>query len=358
MPWNPSLTRLRDALAELYPDVADARRVARTALLPIERTDLQGKAVNIWQSILEEAVRQECVEDLVAVAVAEYGANRTLLAAVEAYRQSTAGRPPEKAAADPLVLDLGSGVTLQLVRVPAGEFLMGSADSDTKAHDDEKPQHELWLPEYWIGQYPVTVAQYRAFVRATHYPIVCPDGALNRPGDHPVVDVTWHEVMTFCEWAGAVSGHSVRLPSEAEWEKAARGADGRIYPWGNRWGPARCNSTKGRLRAGLKYLQALTGSWLRPTTPVGHYSPLGDSPHGCADMAGNVLEWTRSLFKPYPYDPADGREDTDAGNYYLRVLRGGSFFEFDLGVRCAYRYRDLPVNYRDYSGFRVVVVVT
>jgi formylglycine-generating enzyme required for sulfatase activity len=247
-------------------------------------------------------------------------------------------------------LYLGPGLTVELVRIPAGEFLMGSGDIDTLADIDEEPQHVLWLPEYLIGKYPVTVAQYRAFVHATHDPVR--PLLTSAPDDHPVVSVNWFEALAFCRWASEASGRSVQLPSEAEWEKAACWDEAahraRIYPWGDPWDPARCNTR---------------ASGLGRTTPVGYYSPLGDSPYGCADMAGNVWEWTRSLWGRdeedtdfgYPYDPVDGREDLGADRGMLRVVRGGSFYDTETSVRCAFRCRYPPSFHFDAYGFRVAV---
>lgn len=151
--------------------------------------------------------------------------------------------------------------------------------------------------------------------------------------------MTWHDALAYCRWLAAKTGLPVTLPSEAEWEKAARGADGRIYPWGDEWDPGKCNSRKGGKGR---------------TTPVGAYSPAGDSPYGCADMAGNVREWTRSTYRDYPYDPEDGRGELD--NNAPHELRGGAFFSYQSNVRCAVRRRDHPSNRSSHVGFRCVVV--
>jgi formylglycine-generating enzyme required for sulfatase activity len=232
----------------------------------------------------------------------------------------------------------------EMVLIPAGEFLMGSDPrKDKDASGDEQPQHTLYLPDYYIARTPVTNAQYAAFVQATGYEQPWHwEGEKPPQGreDHPVVYVYWHDAVAYCNWLSEVTGRDYRLPSEAEWEKAARGTDGRIYPWGSKPpGEGRCNS----------------GNKVGESTPVGRYSPQGDSPYGCADMAGNVWEWTRSLYGGYPYDPGDGREDLEAGQDVLRVLRGGSFLSVAWDVRCAFRGWGPPDDRRGGDGgFRVV----
>ena len=173
----------------------------------------------------------------------------------------------------------------EMIPIPAGEFLMGSDPrKDKDAFDSEQPQHTLYLPDYYIAKTPVTNAQYAAFVRSGYPPPALWGGWQQPPrgkGDHPVVRVTWHDAIAYCRWLAEMTGKSYRLPSEAEWEKGARGSDGRIYPWGNRWDASRCNTYPGG-----------PGD----TTPVGTY-PQGASPYGLLDMAGNVWDWCSTLIR-------------------------------------------------------------
>ena len=264
-----------------------------------------------------------------------------------------------------MTLVLAAGVALEFVRIPAGEFLMGSADAEKEAYADEKPQHRVRLEEYWMGKTPVTVAQFAAFVDASNYRTTAeekgsgwawngsefletpladwqhPRGVKSSAAGketHPVTQVSWEDARAFCEWVSQKTGRKVRLPSEAEWEKAARGLDGRIYPWGNQSPDAqRCNFNMN----------------VTDTTPVGKYSPLGDSPYGCVDMAGNVWEWTNSLWKGYPYQAGDGREDLKAGG--SRVGRGGSFNYNRRRMRSADHSNRNPGNRNFLVGFRVCV---
>jgi formylglycine-generating enzyme required for sulfatase activity len=229
----------------------------------------------------------------------------------------------------------------EMVLIPAGDFLMGSDPrKDKDAYDDEQPQHILSLPDYYLAKAPVTNAQYAAFVQATghkqpgHWEGGKPPGGKE---DHPVVHVSWHDAVAYCRWLAEVTGRPYNLPSEAEWEKGARGTDGRIYPWGDRWDAKRCNTGEGG-----------PGD----TTSVGAY-PQGASPYGLLDMAGNVWEWTRSIKKDYPYNSEDGRENLKAGD--LRVVRGGAFYDGAWYVRCACRLGDSPFYRRRDYGFRVVV---
>jgi uncharacterized membrane protein YfbV (UPF0208 family) len=232
--------------------------------------------------------------------------------------------------------DLGRFGEFGLVKVPSGEFLMGSnPESDPQSSIGERPQHSLYLPSFYIAKYPVTVSQWRSMYGSSSQRKPSNASSLKGPDDHPVTMITWTESLAYAQWFG------LTLPSEAEWEKAARGTDGRIYPWGNQWQKKYANTSEYSYFAGK-------------TTAVGQFSPNGDSPYQCVDMAGNVWEWTRSQFKPYPYAPQDGREDLQLPN--IRTLRGGAFNYSCVGTRCAYRYGLKPSDAYGYVGFRVAVV--
>ncbi len=243
----------------------------------------------------------------------------------------------------PKTFTLDDPILMEFVLIPAGPFLMGSDRSkDKAAFDDELPQHRLTLPDYYMGKYEVTNAQWQIFARASKRKFNLP----RAKESHPVVNVNWHEAFAFCDWLTQMSGYELMLPSEAEWEKAARGVDGYIYPWGN---------------DPLSTARANHGDMYGNTTPVGRYSPDGDSPYGCTDMSGNVFEWTRSLWgkekKPefvYPYtNRMTEREALTASGIVRRVLRGGSWDYFEDNARPAYRLRYQPSFRSSYIGFRL-----
>ena len=156
-----------------------------------------------------------------------------------------------------------------------------------------------------------------------------------------MVAVSWYESLAYCRWLNAETGKSYRLPTEAEWEKAARGAKGRNYPWGKRFDAHRLNCLEG-------------DQVVWSTSPVGIYSN-GSSPYGSLDMAGNVGEWTSSQYRIYPYNPDDGRENLDTDDDDLRVLRGGSWLDSRLPAQCGYRGGNFSFYRDDNVGFRVLV---
>jgi len=199
---------------------------------------------------------------------------------------------------------------VEMSAVPAGEFLMGSDDPEADA--DERPAAPVHLEAFWIDRVEVTNARYGACVEAGAclLPAGAAFGAATK-ADHPVALVGWTQAAAYCRWVGK------RLPTEAEWEKAARGVDGRRYPWGSRFEPDRVNA-----------------GYTAGTAAAGSYAG-GASPYGVLDMAGNVWEWTSSLYRPYPYDPGAGREDPAARG--ARVNRGGSWYYGAWYVRTTYR---------------------
>jgi len=247
---------------------------------------------------------------------------------------------PAPVATPPNKLTLSNG--MELMRVPSGKFLMGSKADNKLAGGNEQPQHTVDIPyDYWMARFSITNEQYNAYLKTRG--IKHPVAGWEKKKDHPVTDVKWADVMAYCQWlndllkAELPAGLILRLPTEAEWEKAARGTDGNEYPWGNEFDKNKCNSIEGGKRR---------------TTPVGFYSARGDSPYGCADMAGNVWECTHSLWKDYPYKANDGREAEKASG--RRVLRGGSFYNFEGNARCAYRDDYLIDDFDSGVGFRVV----
>ena len=265
---------------------------------------------------------------------------------------------------DPDVWYLPRESLLGFVTIHAGTFLMGSdPDKDEIADTDEQSQHEVHLPTFYIARYPVTVAQFRSFVEDSGYQPRDED-SLKGLDNHPVVWVSWYEALEYCRWLhdrlseisrqrladsnldrservfweGLASERlHVTLPSEAEWEKAARGTDGQIYPWGNEFDPSKANTVE----TGVGNISA-----------VGCF-PGGASPYGVLDMSGNVWEWTRSKYEKYPYQAGDGREDLSGDA--RRVLRGGSFYDVRWSPRCALRYWNDPSYRNGDVGFRVVV---
>ncbi len=236
-----------------------------------------------------------------------------------------------------------------MVPIPAGEFIMGSdPEADMLAKDAELPQHRLHLPAYCISKHPITVQEFRAFALDTDRK----DQLRQLPKhkyNHPVVAVNYFDARDYCRWLTENTGRFYRLPTEAEWEKAARGTDGRIFPWGNEWEQAICNTREYDLGT---------------TLPVGHFSPRADSPYGVSEMAGGVLEWTSSLWSTddkfldpqfgYPYSPTDGREASEIHNYNWLVMRSGYFKVGYQSARCAHRWRYLAKTRKWSAGFRVV----
>ena len=220
----------------------------------------------------------------------------------------------------------------EMVFVPSGEFVMGSADADQSVFYDQKPQHTVYLDAFWIDKYEVTNARYQRCVAAGSCPPshFAHDDRFN--GDRqPVVGISWGDATAYARWVGG------RLPTEAEWEKAARGTDGRIYPWGNQWDGSKANTSE---------------NGLGTATDVGSY-PDGASPYGALDMAGNVWEWVADWHGDYPSERQVNPTGPESGQ--RRVERGGSSDNERSRARCADRTTSAPdARGAYYDGFRVV----
>ncbi|MCK5057339.1 MAG: SUMF1/EgtB/PvdO family nonheme iron enzyme [Candidatus Aminicenantes bacterium] len=228
---------------------------------------------------------------------------------------------------------------IAMIYIPAGEFTMGTKDGSEIAYGAEKPEHKVYLDGYWIGKYEVTFDQYDKY---------CEEAGKSKPDDrgwgrgkHPVINVSWEGATTYYEWLNKKTGLSFKLPNEAQWEKAARGTKGLIYPWGNEFDKNKCNS-------GF--------SGLRRTSSVGKFSE-GVSPYGCVDMIGNVWEWCSDWYTEHYYkkNPKKNPKGPESGS--KRAVRGGSWLDGDKYNRCAYRDGLHPDYYNYNLGFRLCLDV-
>ncbi len=334
-------TTLRDLLLRTYENLQILE----------ERKAKQGGSVEI--KLLNEIEDHRTAIDLIEAALGHPQSERSIAELKQALRPLLVASNVEHISLDALEPEKPPlPYEPEMVLIPAGPFTMGSQPGPN-IPADELPPHEVTLPAYAIGRYPITNGQYAEFIRQN------PEQAVPKragwflrepPGDkvtHPVVGVDWYDALAYCAWLSEQSGRAYRLPTEAEWEKAASWAEGvkRRYPWGEAWQPARCNS----------------GS--RATTPVTAY-PDGASAYGCYDMAGNVQEWVNTLWGadllesdyPYPYRADDGRENPQADRHLYRVYRlhrGGAFRDLPPNLRCAARGASDPDSKLRWRGFRV-----
>jgi formylglycine-generating enzyme required for sulfatase activity len=229
-------------------------------------------------------------------------------------------------------------------RIPAGDYRIGSDADDSEAYDDERPQHTVTLAQaYWVARLPITNAQWAVWVAqggtASRYAY---DDDLNQP-NQPVVGIDWHVAKSYCVWLSTQladvlpPGYVIRLPTEVEWDAAARGTETRRYPWGAAWYDDAAATEEDQATRGWQW-----------TMPVGCY-PAGATPEGLLDLAGNVWEWTLSRWQAYP-----GAEKLFT-NEKLVVVRGGAYHNNRTYVRCGARFRLRPNLWSGYQGLRVVV---
>ena len=265
-----------------------------------------------------------------------------------------------------------------MVFVPAGPFVMGSTEQDIQAlfesyggsrslYESQFPQRTLTLDDFYIDRTEVTQSQYKIFVDDTRRPVpyvdrewaslynweneTFPEGL----ADHPVVLVSWDEANAYCDWAGK------SLPTEGEWEKAARGENGQAYPWGDQWDRTTLNSSSTIAGRELPTIEEWTDWWrnsyngelrakIVTTAPVGSY-PSGASPYGALDMAGNVFEWTENWFDSYP---GSHYQNSQFGTTY-RTIRGGDWYLDRIYTRTSARLRSPPDHRVPTIGFRCVI---
>ena len=392
--WREALA-LVDRIKASDPSYRDVEALEQRALAGLEE-DARRTQAQQWQQAVEEALAAGNV-DAAELALMQWAGlevmeeeRQKLLGRLQELKQPATPQPRHSAPSSPRhsasspprpLVTLEDWMIPETVLVPAGKFLMGSEEADLdilieecleigndseyceKVFLDEVPQHWVFLEDFHIAKYPVTVAQFEVFVFETGYVttaeqlkntcVILPNEikeisaewrhpfgneiGINFTADHPVTQVSLIDAKAYCQWLSKRTGQNWRLPSEEEWEKAARGIDGREYPWGNHPPNEQvCNFMNNIGR----------------TTPVNQY-PEGISPYGVFDMSGNVFEWTISSYKSYL--TKNTYQSTTPNTPQRWVLRGGSWNDDKLVIRAAFRDWD-EADYSDnLTGFRCML---
>ena len=340
---------------------------ALAALAPATIAERAAQDPRRWAGPLRQLVAQRGADAALAAALAAAGPMPLLLAAADLTSHGSSGAadiaaalaaaieaggeaPALRRRAGAALARLGDPRALDaLVAVPAGRYEMGG-----NLHPNSAPAHSVMLPAFRIGAYPVTCAAYLRFVEATGRGWHSANGRAPERASHPATDLTWHDARAYCAWLTEVwraegriaADESVRLPTEREWEAAARGPEGLAYPWGADWAPEHANDEE-------------TG--FNDICTVGLF-PEGASPFGCLDMSGQAWEWCTTLWGSDMTAPGfafpwaeDGREALDAAPEVRRVLRGGCFSSGRLKANGIYRGSLEPNGFWRGNGFRVVV---
>ncbi len=294
---------------------------------------LAGRCLFQGQTKVDPATRQAVINNLLATI-----ANREIALRV-------------RIAAGGVLGHIGDPRLGKMVVIPAGKFIMGEGNE----------QHELVLPAYQMGKYPVTNTEFARFIEAGGYqykrwwtkagwqevgqkqnePRYWQDVRFNKP-NQPAIGLSWYECVAYCRWLSTETGQPYRLPTEAEWEKAARGVEGEVYPWGNEFEANRLNAREGDQK-------------VCTSTPVGIY-PTGVSSFGLFDCAGNTWEWCATRWKkPFPYDAYQNEWRVDyLEGRNLRALRGGSWNYTAEFTRCSHRFKFQPYGWSERGGYRLV----
>ncbi|MGD1906847.1 MAG: formylglycine-generating enzyme family protein [Leptolyngbyaceae cyanobacterium] len=244
-------------------------------------------------------------------------------------------------------LDLGSGITLEMVYIPGGRFWMGAPDDELERDEDESPQHKVTVPPFCMGKYPVTQRQWRAVSLLDDVERhLSPNPANFKGDDLPVEQVSWYEALEFCNRLSSHHGHPMRLPTEAEWEYACRAGTDTPFHFGNTISPDQVNYD-----ANYIYGNGNKGTYREKTTSVGNFSANG---FGLYDMHGNVWEWCQDVWHPnYKGAPSDGSAWVTGGTQAWRILRSGSWFDHPRDCRSASRSNGDAEEHDDFIGFRV-----